>query len=93
MAGKYHILSKISPLYALFDLQVLGVMHRCFYLIYKPPALHCQQNERQAIYKNAVVCNLNSLSSSLVGSFCQISWLKHGNKLQSFIGWRRWLRY
>ena len=44
------------------------------------------KNGHVAIDKNAVIRSLNSLSSSHISSFCEISWLKHGNKLKSSLG-------
>ena len=50
-------------------------LHRYFYLVYKPPPLCCKnctvsKNECVSIDRNAVICSLDGLSSSLVSSFC-----------------------
>ena len=63
-----------SPEISPFSSLTSKFLQRYFYLVYKPPPIHCKnytisKNEHLAIDKNTVIRSLNSLSS-FVSSFC-----------------------
>ena len=81
----YRILLKISPLPTL----TFKFLHRYFtsFISPRPYTAKLHRHEHLAMDKNAVICSLNSLSSSLISSFqYYIPWPKHGNKLKKFSG-------